>query len=82
MMLFVVLLLILLVAFVGLPRGVEKNVNFTVGLILESGKLQSMIILNVNIFGLHVNINSGTYSDILKWILKIWTDIILINICI
>ena len=34
----VVLLLSPLVAFAGFPRGVEKNGNFTVVLILESGK--------------------------------------------
>lgn len=47
MTLFVGLLLILLIAFTGLPRGVEKNVNFTVVLILESGKFQSVIILKL-----------------------------------
>lgn len=47
MTLFVGLLLIPLIAFTGLPRGVEKNVNFTVVLILESGKFQSVIILKL-----------------------------------
>lgn len=65
-MLFVVLLLITLVAFVGFPRRVERNVNFTVVLILESGKFQSMTILNVDIIRLHFNVNSGMYSDILN----------------
>lgn len=66
MMLHVVLLLLPLVAYVGLLRRVEKNVNFTVVLIRESGKFQSMIILNIYITGLHFNMNSGPCSDIPK----------------